>query len=816
MKKTGLLAIAFVGLVNSYAQQNLKGVVLDDSKRPFASASVSIEGSLATTFTNKNGKFEFGFSPKPGMHIVASFVGCFSDTVIVDKENIDKELVFNLKINPGTHNLAVTIRATPVSPFVSSVLMAKELKSINVGQDLPVLLNNQPSITTTSDAGAGIGYTGIRIRGSDASRINVSLNGIPVNDAESHGVFWVNMPDLANNIKSIQIQRGVGTSTNGSGAFGGALNIITDDEPSKAFMEASVSGGSFNTYKLSLKGTSGLLKNGFYFGGRTSVLRSEGFVDRAFSELGSYSLNAGWIHKRTAIKFLRMWGQEYTYQSWYGTPQSRVNNDKNELLAHYYRNIGVLYKTSADSANLFGSGRSYNYYQYGNETDNYTQSHNQIQWVQQLRSQSSIYLSVNYTAGEGYFEQFRFKDNLASYGIMPVIKGSDTFYNANLVRQRWLVNDFYAIAGGYNKQWNKISLTAGGGYFYYDGYHFGNVKNTEFAFVGNDKVYYDATGRKADANMYAKITIPSGKFLLFADIQYRYVNHTGKGKDNDQHSIDFDKTYRFFNPKAGITYTISPVISTYASVAIGQREPTRSDYTDRVSGPAAQPEKLTDFEAGISVVKSKFNLKFNAYFMDYVNQLVMTGKLNDVGTGLRRNVSSSYRAGLELVLDYQLNKHWTLGGNANLSSNVIKNFNEEIENYDSFTTDLISRGNTAISYSPGWISAINLQYKLSERLSLTLVHKVVSMQYLDNSGLFSRSLPGYHTLDFRANGTGIIKRLPGLDFSVVVNNVLNRMYSSNGYSYTYIYGTRITENYLYPQAGINFLAGITYKFDVRK
>ena len=793
MKKATTLIITLIVCVQSlFAQQSQKiqGIVFDqETKAPLWGASVSVKGSQKGNVTDSKGRFQLTISPNST--IAVSFVGYEPVEVSADEAN---------KIGLKKSNFLqdeVVVRATRAdenSAMAYSNVSAAELGKSNLGQDMPQLLNFTPSVVTTSDAGAGIGYTGIRIRGSDATRVNVTVNGIPINDSESQGTFWVNMPDFASSVNSVQIQRGVGTSTNGAGAFGGSVNMQTNTFESKAYGEAHASGGSFGTLKTTLKFGSGLLGGKFTLDGRLSRIVSDGFIDRASSNLISAYFSAGYFGKKSFARFNYFTGNEKTYQSWYGTPESRVNGSEAEMKAFIDRN----FLSAADANNLLNSGRTYNYYTYDNQTDNYAQDHFQLITNHRLTEVWNLDLNAHYTYGRGYFEEFRPAADLVNYGITNSLKSVD------VIRRKWLDNDFYGSTFALNYTGSqKIKFTFGGAWNRYVGRHFGVLQDP---FPGRE--WYRSRSQKTDLNLYAKGNIIlSSVWNAYVDMQYRTVGYRMLGTADKFLSIDSDNTYSFFNPKFGLTHQLSEKSKVYGSVSAGSKEPSRQDFVDNAAG-APRPEYLQDYELGYEFSGQKYGLQLNGYFMNYQDQLVLTGAVNSTGDAIRTNVESSYRLGLETMLNIQISKRLVWSGNVTLSQNRIRQFKEEIVDYDTYDMAFIDHENTDIAFSPSVIYGSTLTYTAGA-FEASLLRKYVGKQYLDNTSDDARSLAAYNTHDIRLKYT--LKK--GTVFTLLLNNVLNEQYSSNGYTYSYRFaGAMTTENFYYPQAGFNFLLGASIRF----
>ena len=726
-----------------------------------------------------------------------------TDSIQGTKQNLDEVIVESVRVKYS-------------SPITHSNILKSELSSKNLGQDLPVLLNFLPSVVTTSDAGAGIGYTGIRIRGSDATRINVTINGIPINDSESQGVFWVNTPDIASSAADIQVQRGVGTSTNGAGAFGGSINILTNGLSQEARAEVNTSVGSFNTQKYNAIFSTGLLKDRWAFEGRLSQITSDGFVDRASSDLQSYYLSGGYFGKKTSVKFITFGGDEVTYQSWYGTPEARLRNDAAGIEA-VIANNGF---TASQADNLRNSGRSYNFYEYDNQVDDYGQDHYQLHMAHKFNTNLNLTVAGHYTKGGGFFEEFRNDDDLADYGIADVVLGGTTISSSDLIRRRWLDNDFYGVVYDLNYSTDKIDATFGGVVNKYIGDHFGEVIWARFS--GDSDIrdrYYESRSEKVDFNSYLKMNYQANEKLnIFGDLQYRTVDYKGIGVDNDLRQIDFDKNFNFFNPKVGASYQLNNNANLYASFAIGNKEPNRSDIIDAAPGVDPQHETLNNLEIGYKRQSSTGSFEFNYYLMDYKNQLVLTGEVNDVGAGIRTNVADSYRMGIELSGVMKLTKGLFWSANVALSQNRINAFDEIIFDYgaafDEFNEVRTTFTDTDISFSPSVVAGSQLSFIPTSGIEIALLSKYVGEQFLDNTSSDSRKIDAFFVNDLRINYAFETKTIKEVSINLLVNNILNLEYESNGYTFGYFGGQsfEVRENYFYPQAGTNFLLSLGLSF----
>ncbi|KAF2334273.1 TonB-dependent receptor [Flavobacterium daemonense] len=672
------------------------------------------------------------------------------------------------KVNKLDDVLVSAVRVTSKTPVTFSNMDKKEIKFRNLGQDIPVLMNYLPSVVTTSDAGGGIGYTGIRVRGSDATRVNVTINGIPYNDAESQGTFWVNMPDFASSVESLQLQRGVGTSTNGSGAFGASLNMLTDSYASKANGEVSGSFGSFNSQKQTVKFSTGLLNDHFELAGRLSRIKSDGYVDRASSDLKSYFLQGTYVGKTTLIKALVFGGTEKTYQSWNGIDEETLNTNR-----------------TFNSAGMY-TDENGNVRFYDNETDNYQQDHYQLHWSESVSDKWSTNLAFHYTKGKGYYENYKEDADMAEYGLLPV--GAVT--TTDLVRQKWLDNDFYGTTFSVKYKDEKLDVIFGGGWNKYEGDHYGKVIWARYASQSElGDHYYDDFSTKTDGNIFAKANYQfTEKLSFYGDLQYRNVKY----KANSAETGLVDNNFNFFNPKAGLNYAFNEKNTLYFSYARANREPNRTDY----EGGNVKPEKLNDFELGWRFNSEKFQLNSNFYYMAYKDQLILTGTLDDVGSPIRANTDKSYRLGFELDATIKLSEQFIIRPNFTLSSNKNVDLAVDGQNY----------GTTKIAYSPEVIAGNIIVYSPLQSLHISLLQKYVGEQYMNNIELPSAKLADYFVNDLNVSYEIKPKSVfKSIMITGLVNNILDKKYVSNGYMWD-VYP------YYYPQAGINFLAGLTLKF----
>ena len=682
-----------------------------------------------------------------------------------------------------------SIRAGERAPFTKTNLNKEQIEKVNLGRDLPFILNQTPSVIVNSDAGNGVGYTGIRIRGSDASRINVTLNGIPYNDAESQGTFFVDMPDISSSLNSIQVQRGVGTSSNGAGAFGATINLSTNEINKEKYLEINNSFGSFNTLKNTIKVGSGLLKNHFLLDGRFSKISSDGYIDRATSNLKSFYVSGVYITDKSSLRLNIIGGDEKTYQAWNGVPASYLDTNR--------------------TYNVSGTEKPGE--PYANETDNFIQTHYQLFFNRKVNPQIGFNAAVYFTRGKGYYEEYREGQKYKSYGLPDVTIGNESIKKTDVIRQKWLDNYLYGTILSFQYQKSGTQLTMGGGWNQYDGGHYGIVKWADKGGFPVDYKYYDNPATKNDLNIYGKLQQSFGKgFTAFVDMQGRFLEYEINGfKSNPD--IYLNKKYSFFNPKAGISFSKNNY-QVYGSLSIASHEPNRDDYEAGVS-QIPVPEKLFDWELGMERKGSQFNYGATFYYMNYHNQLINTGKINDVGAYTRTNTPLSFRSGIELQAAAVVNKWFNASGNISFSKNKIKEFTEYIDDYDNSTQKENHFSNTDISFSPNTVAAASFNFIPFLNSEIGLQSKYVSQQFLDNTSNNERVIPSYflQSLSFRYS----LKRdwVKNVDFIFQVNNLLNKKYVANGYGYNFISDGKLTVgNSYFPMAGINFMGAVNIKF----
>ena len=694
-----------------------------------------------------------------------------------------------------------SLRAAGDAPFAKTDIGKSQIEKQNTGQDLPYLLQYTPSAVITSDAGAGVGYSGMRIRGTDGTRINVTLNGVAVNDAESQSTFFVDLPDLASSTSSIQVQRGVGTSTNGAGAFGATVSVSNLDIMQQAGAEAAVSYGSFNTQKYTVRAGTGFSKNGFALDVRLSKITSDGYVERSSSDLKALQLQAAWVpDDKTSFRFMMLQGYERTMQAWNGVPQDSLQTNRR------YNELGIK------------ANGSY----YDNQADIYRQNYYQLFADHQFTPALAAHLGIFLTRGVGYYEEYKLDEKFSAYGLPNfTTPAGDTFKRTDLIRQRGLDNYHYGTVFSLLYSKKATRLTFGGGWSQYSGKHFGNVIWATYGAPDNHR-YYNLDAQKNDLNLYVKAQQNIGKNLvLFGDMQWRNVAYYMNGFRNNP-SLRPAVEYNFFNPKVGLTYWLrnneAERQKVYASFAIANHEPNRDDFEVSLNA-LPKPERLYDVEAGYEIAHKNWNAGANIYYMKYTDQLVVTGQINDVGAYTRRNVPSSYRAGIEVQGAVRPLSWLELTGNLALSQNKIDDYTEYLDNYDDGTQNVIHYGTTDIALSPNAVAALAAQFRpfansrYGKNLLLTLAGKHVGRQYLDNTSAKERSIADYTLCDLRINYSIAVKPFRELGLLLAVNNLFDRVYESSGYTFGYIAGNETyRQNYFFPQAGTNFMLGINVKF----
>ncbi len=666
----------------------------------------------------------------------------------------------------------------PVSKEIINV--EKDLSQKNLGQDLPILLKNQMSVISTSDAGNGVGYTGLRIRGVGANGINVMLNGVPYNDSESQGTFFVNVPDLTSSASQIVIQRGVGTSSNGVSAFGASVNVLTKNPAEKFYIQSDNSYGSFNTSKYSAEiGSGKFWKDRLSVSGRYTNIHSDGYIDRAFSDLQSYNFSALFEEKKTKIRLMAFGGKEKTYQAWTGVYKATWETNSK------YNFSGAIY--DANWENIVGF--------YDNETDNYRQNHYQLLWEQQLTSRWNLETTLHYTKGKGFYENYKQDAKFSKYNLPDLVTGNQTLKRTDFIREKWLDNDFYGIVSTLYGKFGSLDLNFGVVGNQYKNAHFGNVSGVFLPEIFEHE-YYRNNSEKNELAGFAKGILKLNRFELYGDLQLRNITYdTHIIQQGDGEGVELNKDWLFFNPKAGINYKIDAG-KLFFSYALAQREPNRDDL---FANPDTQAEKLHDFEAGIEKTFGSVSLTTNLYYMNYVNQLVLNGKINDIGEFIRVNSGESYRTGIEIGALAKLSEKLNISGNLSLSKNENKNFKNET------SAGVENLGNTPISFSPNIIANGMITFNPTKKFSLGLQNQFVSSQYLDNTNTENLKLPSYFLADINAMYSLNLNRT-AIDFKLLINNVFNKKYVNNGF-------VSEANPFYFSQAGANFLFGVSLRFE---
>lgn len=820
--RTLLFSIVFyLGLETSFAQ--LKGRILDaKTKKALQDVNIVLIGTSIGTKSDADGQFKLQSNETVGK-IQFSYLGYKSVFREFQTPNEDFGLIYLFSESILSEEILVNAqRVDNSTPMAVKTVTSDAIEKVNLGQDLPYLIQMTPSLLSSSDAGAGVGYTYMSIRGVDQARINVTVNGIPLNDAESHGVWWVNMPDFSSSLSSIQIQRGVGTSTNGSAAFGASINMATQSLSAESFAEVNSSYGSFNTQKYSVQFGTGLLKNGWAFDGRLSQISSDGYIDRASSELQSYFLNATWNGTNQLLKINVFSGKEKTYQAWWGTPEALVFGNQEDLNAYIERNAWSL--SEQDINNLHAAGRRYNYYTYDNETDNYQQTHYQAHYSRKFSEHLTSNISLHYTKGSGYYETYVRDGSMENYKLNPVTINGNLITETDLIRRLWLDNDFYGLT--FSSEWNpnqKTRIIFGGAANNYVGEHFGEVIWAEFM-QGTPirNRFYDNEGKKSDMNVYAKWTQEIGSWVTFADLQIRRVEYQFEGYtriSNDLIALaQLKDPLVFVNPKVGVTWNIAQNKQWFASFSVGNKEATRNEYVNSIFSDRPKNETLYDWETGYKWALKNWQIEAVGYVMNYRNQLLETGALNDVGEYIRQNVSESYRSGLELMAEGRIQKNWTIGSSLTLSRNRVKEVNQFMDNYDlDYVNGLPQQEVTVFTNSPLalspefiWNSTIGWS---KNGFSAQWMSRFVGKQYLDNSGSNEKQIPSYWVNDFLMSYEHAVVNQTKIQFQLLINNIFNTNYAPRGYTYSYtVGGERVTENFFYPQAMRNILVQVKWSF----
>lgn len=791
--------VLFIGALalhtSVFGQTRLTGIVTDVANLPLEAVNIVVgDDARFGSTSDREGRYLVNGLRPGSVRVRLSYIGFLPVDTLLNL--IEGDNSFSPHMQANTFSLqeaeVSALRAGGRAPFAKSTITREEIARINTGVDLPYLLELQPSVVNTSDGGTGIGYTYMRIRGSDATRTNITLNGVPFNDPESQGAFLVNMPDIASSAEDIEIQRGVGTSTNGPAAFGASINLRTTAVRREPWGLASVSGGSFNTQRYSVSAGTGLINERFSLDMRLSSITSDGYVDRASADLKSYFLQGAWLGRARSLRFITFRGKEVTYQAWAGVDPA-----------------------------ILDTNRTYNPYAYENEVDDYDQTHYQLLFDQRIGTNATLNITLFRVLGQGFFEQFRAEDDLEDYGIASAVINNDTITTTDLIRRRWLDNTLTGANVSADIKLGPHRLVLGGNYSDFMNDHFGEVIWARYAGDLNIRDrYYDNDARKTDANAFAKLTYAiNANVDVYGDAQVRQVDYRFLGFNNDLENITQRVDHTFFNPKAGVLWRAHPGGRVYASFAVANREPNRDDLESTTPLSRPKSERLLDYELGYERRSGRFSAGINAYYMDYSDQLVLTGELNDVGAALRTNVPKSYRAGVEFMFAVRPVRRLTWHANATISSNKVQDFTEYVDDWDTWGQRAIDHGNTELAFSPALIASSELSYRLWDKkekgsADVTIITKYVGQQFLDNTGSSDRMLDAYVVNDVRVNVTLVcLKGARGVDLNLTVRNLFSEVYESNGWVYSYFTGDRRQAMIgLFPQAPLNVLGGATVRF----
>jgi iron complex outermembrane receptor protein len=788
MIKKFILTLAVLIPAFVFSQVKISGQVADsETGLPLVGAHVRMDGITSYQMVSDNrGAFSFENVPKGSYEIRVSFVGY---QTYKERLAFKEDAHLSIDIKEGLLGEEVVVMANRVhdnNPAAFENISKAEIAKGNNGKDLPFLINSSPSVIVTSDAGNGVGYTGFRIRGSDMTRINITVNGVPMNDAESHSVYFVDLPDLASSLDHIQIQRGVGTSSNGAGAFGASINMQTKLLMDEAYAKYDGRAGSYNTLKNSVSFGTGLLKNNLAFDGRLSKIHSDGYIDRAFADLKSLYFSGGYYGEKDVVKFIILSGKEVTYQAWEGMPKASLDTN-----------------------------RTYNPYTYENEVDDYQQDYYQLHYSHTFNDKLSLNSTLFYTRGKGFYEQYKQDRDFSDYLINNYILGGDTITSSNLIQQKWLDNHFYGTNLGLNYQDKKLEANLGLGWNQYDGDHFGKViwaQNASNSSINHE--WYRNNGLKTDFNIYGKVNYMLGYSLsLFGDLQYRKINYRIKGIHDDLRDISQDHNFNFLNPKVGFVWHVGNLMKVYSSFAIANREPNRTNYKDADENYLPKAERLHDVEAGLRVRSSRFVFSANYFYMNYKDQLVATGKINNVGEAIMTNVPKSYRSGIELSAGAQIINplRWDL--NLTLSKNKIKDFVMFIDNWDTWGQEAIEIGETNIILSPNTIANSIITFKALKNLDIQLISKYVSRQYIDNTSYEYNSIDPYFVNDLKLTYGFSTAFFKTIRLHLDIQNIFSEKYETYGWVYNYqTNGNREVIDGYFPMAPVNFLGGISLEF----
>ncbi len=802
-----LVLLLFLSANSLYGQQTrctISGTVTAYDGEPLAGASVVVEELLNGVASGNDGHYEIRGLKRGTYHVRFSFTGYEPVTQITV---LNDNTVLNVSLNEATilaNEIVVSsTRAGNSTPMAYTNMDSSKIRQTDMTRDIPYLLSLTPSVVETSDAGTGVGYTALRVRGSEGNRINVTLDGVPLNDAESQEMFWVDLPDLASSVSSIQIQRGAGTSTNGPGAFGASLNINTLNPPKEAGGELNFSAGSFNTFRTTVKAYSGLLNDHFSMAIRASVINSDGYIKHSASDIKSAAISTAWNSAKSIIKLNILLGSERTGIAWWGVPQDSLATDRRFNPAGVY----------TDASNIT---RYYN-----DEVDDYLQNHYHLSFSRLLSDKLTFNSGVHLTTGKGYYEEQKSDISLEEYGLDNIIIGNTTITETDIVQRKWMTNNFYGAVWSFVRKGARSEMILGGGLNRYDGNHFGRIIWMENAgkYIP-DYEWYRNKGIKDEISVYGKAsTRLTASLSSYLDMQYRHIAYSITGPDDDTHDLTQDHKYDFFNPKAGLLWRNGAGSEAYISLAVTHREPSRSNLTDAAGDLSVtpRPERMADIETGYSL--STTNLIFNAnfYLMKYHDQLVPTGEISNVGYSIMTNVENSYRMGVELSGSYRPCKTIGLNANLTLSRNKISNFRNYFTDYN--TSDWSEAyvykdlGTVDIAYSPDIIATGVIEIHPAENLVFRITNKYVGKQYFDNTMSEERKIDPYFISNASVDFTRKTKSFGEINMRFLVNNIYNNMYESNAYGGMWSEdGNEKTWAYFFPQAGANFQFSLGIKF----
>ena len=804
---TVLLALPFLG----FGQFTIKGTVTDrETGEPLQVAHVLLNERLFTAVTGDDGSFVLRDVKAGEYALTISHMGykTLSRTI-----NVSSDMMLEFTMEPmAIMEEGVIIRATRASgntPMTYQNVAREEIQKMNLGKDLPMLLSNTPSLIVNSDAGAGVGYTSFRIRGTDMTRINITINGVPLNDAESQNVFWVDIPDISSSVDNLQIQRGVGTSTNGAAAFGATVNVLTNKLDPEPYASTDFSGGSFNTMRANVAVGTGLVNDHWAFDARMSKVSSDGYVDRGWSDLQSYYVSGAYYGKKSLLKFITFSGKEQTYQAWYGVPSYLLDSDQRT------------YNPSGEITNADGEVIDF----YKNQTDNYKQDHYQLHYSYEINRDLNLNAALHYTRGSGYYESYKNDQKLKKYQSEPglIFLNDTNVSRTNLIRRKWLENDFYGGTFSMNYNPGNWDVSFGTAYNIYDGDHFGKIIWAQVAdVIDPDNNWYESTGYKTDFSSFLKATYSFDNGLsIYGDVQFRNINYSITGFRDDLTDISQDHTYNFVNPKAGVMYRMNENNKLYASYAIANREPSRDNFTDADQDKTPNPEHLQNVEAGYEYQAVKAAAGVNVYYMKYRDQLVLTGEINNVGDPIMVNAPESYRAGVEFMGRAIITDFLSWNANLTLSRNKITDFTVYVDNW-SYWDDPENQPyqvekhleSTDISFSPSITGSNTFTFSFFDGFNINLISKYVSKQYLDNSSDERFVLDPYFVTDVRLDYVLKSKKIfKEIGFNLNINNIFNEQYETNAWIYRYYYEGE--EGYMdgfFPQAGTHIMGGVSFKF----